>query len=243
MVLYSRLHLIVDSPKILRALLIVIVGVGVPLQIVMALAGDRVLDTNVWVVTFRLEMIFPFSEIILSSLYVYLFVRFMRQDTGAVDALMKRTFYFLIAAESFVVIMDVIGKSLWYMDLYLLRLAVLPFITALKLKVEFMILNRLTGIGKRKNKLRNVTVSVHEEREGVQVMSPHTFQSEAPTSRMEENRLGIVVDVRKDGLENEKVPADSARGLEASIGSGEHRGSLDEMDSRYLGRFGRSDIV
>lgn len=89
-VLYSRLHLIVDSPRILRALLVVILGVGILLQIVMVLAGDRVLDTNVWVVTFRFEMIFPFSEILLSSLYVYLFIRFMRQSTGAADPHMQR---------------------------------------------------------------------------------------------------------------------------------------------------------
>lgn len=130
------------------------------------------------------------------------------------------------------------------MDLYLLRPAVLPFITALKLKVEFMVLNRLTGIGKRKNELRDITVSAHEEEsEEVQIMSARIFQSEAPTLRVEEKGLGIDVDMRKDGLENEKTPADSARGIEASIGSGGHRESLDEMERRYLGKFKRSNMV
>lgn len=130
------------------------------------------------------------------------------------------------------------------MDLYLLRPAVLPFITALKLKVEFMVLNRLTGIGKRKNELRDITVSAHEEEsEEVQIMSARIFQSEAPTLRVEEKGLGIYVDMRKDGLENEKTPADSARGIEASIGSGGHRESLDEMERRYLGKFKRSNMV
>lgn len=246
MVLYSRLHLIIDSPKILRALLFIILGIGIPLQIVIALAGDRILSTNVWVVTFRLEMIFPFFEILLSSIYVYLFIRFMRQSTGAAHPHMKRTFYFLVLAETFVVIMDVIGITLWYLDLYLLRLAVLPFTTALKLKVEFLILNRLTEIGKRKNELRSITVSTHDqENEEAPVASPCTSQSEATTLRVEEKRLGIEVGTRDDGLGVGKAPAKTIRevGTTAASRDGEDRESLDEMERRYLGRFGGSSMV
>lgn len=249
MVLYSRLHLIINNVKILRALLFVILGIGIPLQIIMVLAGDRVLDTKVWVVTFRLEMIFPFSEIVLSSLYVWLFVRFLNQSSGGSrDVHMKRTLYLLVLAESFVVVADVVGITLWYMDLYLLRLVVLPFTSAAKLKVEFMILNRLTGIGKRRNELRDITVSTHgeEERGDPQlVITPCTFQSEAPTLRVEEKGLGIEVDMNEHGgVRGDKTPTDSIREIETSneaSRSEEQRDSLDEMERRYLGRISRSD--
>ncbi|RDI88183.1 hypothetical protein Vi05172_g1813 [Venturia inaequalis] len=248
MVLYSRLHLIIDSPKILRALLFVILGVGIPLQIVIALAGDRILSTNVWVVTFRLEMIFPFSEILLSSLYVFLFIRFMRQSAGAADPHMRRTFYFLVVAEAFVVIMDLVGITLWYMDLYLLRLAVLPLTTALKLKVEFLILNRLTSIGKKKNELRSITVSAHDEEmenSELQMASPCTFQSEALTLKVEEKGLGTDIDMREDRRKGKKTPTDSIRevGTSAASGDGAESESLDEMERRYLGKFDGSNMV
>lgn len=243
MVLYSRLHLVVHSPKLLFALLFVILGFGVPLQIVMVLAADRVLSEKVWVVTFRLEMIFPFSEILLASLYVFLFIRFMKQNTGGADSHMRRTFYFLVAAEAFVVIIDVIGITLWYLDLYLLRLMVLPFITAWKLKVEFLILNHLTGIGKGRNELRNVTVSVQDEqRQEVQVAdSPCTVSSEAPTLRKDANGRDIEICMSNAGLQDEKRPTNSTGKMETSVGVGQEDSSgLDEMDRRYLGRFGGS---
>jgi hypothetical protein len=248
MVLYSRLHLIVDSPRVLRALLIVILGVGIPLQIVMVLAGDRVLSTKVWVVTFRLEMIFPFSEIVLSALYVILFIRFMKHTGGSSDPSMKRTFYLLIAAEVFVVIVDVIGITLWYMDLYLLRLAVVPLISALKLKVEFMILNRLTGIGKRRGELRDITVSVREEegREEVQTVSPCTFQSAAPTLRMDEKGLGIGLEEVEDCVERKKAPTNSIREISTSgagSSSPKAKESFDEIERRYLGGFVGGDGI
>ncbi|TLD29706.1 2-oxoisovalerate dehydrogenase subunit beta [Venturia nashicola] len=236
---FKRWSTVYFCPKTLGALLFVIHGVGIPLQIVIALAGHRILSTNVWVVTFRLEIIFPFSEFLLSSLYVYLFIRFMKQSTGTADPHLQRTFYFLVVAEAFVVIMDVIGITLWYTDLYFLRLAVLPFTTALKLKVEFLILNRLTGIGKRKNELRSATVPAHAGELGeVQVESPCSLQSEALSLRGERKGADIEVGMRKDRSRVEKAPAKSIKevGTNVTSGDGEERESLDEMERRYLGR-------
>jgi hypothetical protein len=61
----------------------------------------------------------------------------------------------LVLAEAFVIVGDVVRITLWYVEVYLLRLVAIPFISALKLKVEFMILNQLTSIGKRRGELRN----------------------------------------------------------------------------------------
>jgi hypothetical protein len=111
-VLYSRLHLILDSPKLLKSLLFIIFGIGVPLQIFMVVAATGAdshhlhrLGEGVWHVTIRLEMVFLFLEIILSASYVYLFANFMHHGSdGAVDPYLKRTFWILIVAESFVIV-------------------------------------------------------------------------------------------------------------------------------------------
>jgi hypothetical protein len=238
MVLYSRLHLIVDSPRLLRALLFAIVGLGIPLQIVMTLAGDRVLSTKVWNVTFRVEMIFPFSEIALSTLYVFLFIRFMCQSTGSGNMNIRRTLYLLVGAEIVVLVTDVIGITLWYMGLYLLRLALLPFLYSIKLKVEFMILNRLTGIGKRKSELRNITLSVHEVGGEMEVTSPSTFLSATPTLTMDTG-LGIELGFNEDDTRGKTTPTNSIDEITANVegsGSPEERESFDEMERRYLGR-------
>jgi len=238
MVLYSRLHLIVDSPMLLRALLFAIVGLGIPLQIVITLAGDRVLSTKVWKVTFRVEMIFPFSEIALSTLYVFLFIRFMRQSSSSGNVHMRRTLYLLVGAEIVVLVTDVIGIALWYTGLYLLRLALLPFLYSLKLKVEFMILNRLTGIGKRKSELRNITLSVHEEALETEVISPSTFLSAAPTLTMDTG-LGIGLELNEDESRGKTTPTNSIEEITTNAeGSGtpDDKESFDEMERRYLGR-------
>jgi hypothetical protein len=50
-------------------------------------------------------MVFLFLEIILSASYVYLFAKFMHHGSdGAVDPYLKRTFWILIVAESFVIV-------------------------------------------------------------------------------------------------------------------------------------------
>jgi hypothetical protein len=243
MVLYSRLHLFLDSPRVLKGLLFLIIGVGVPLQIFMIVAGTGTphhLGDAVWQVTFRLEMIFIVFEIILSAMYVYLFTNFIRLGSSPIEAHLKRTICFLVLAEIFVVAGDVAIMTLWYKGLYLLRLALSSFIYALKLKVEFMVLNRLTIIKKRKTELTHITVSVTREEAvttatGVEGEFPYTVDSKNVKS-------GAIEKVTTVGRST--TPCEEIREVSTSMTEPDYekeRCSFDEIERRYLGRFSRMD--
>jgi hypothetical protein len=235
MILYSRLHLILDRPRVLHAIAFTILGIGIPIQIIMVLAGDRVLNDKVWVVTFRLEVIFPVADILLAVLYIYLFIRFMRQAVSSVDAHTRRTFLLLVLSEAAVVVLDVAGITLWYVELYLLRLALLPFIYAVKLKVEFAVLNRLAGVGKKRARLNSV-----ESREEVQVV-----QGASPRIFDHGHDLGMG-GAAGDGV-GVRSPADNGKDVKARVEGSEKTGggdgdsggkeSFDDLDRQYLGSF------
>lgn len=100
---YSRLYLIVESPRILHALLVVILGMGTHTPSNRYGSG--------WRPYFRHEY----------GCCLRFVTTFLSDSCGNVQAPQirtKRAFYFLAAAEIAVIIMDVIGNTLWYMDLY-----------------------------------------------------------------------------------------------------------------------------
>lgn len=245
MVLYSRLHLMLDRPRLLKTLLFIILGVGVPLQIFMVVAGTgspHHLGDKVWQVTFRLEMIFVFLEIILSALYVSLFFRFLRHLSGVTQKQTNWTLCLLILGEVFVVAGDVAIVTLWYDGLYLLRLALSSFIYALKLKVEFMILNRLTSIKKREMELRLITLSAVGEETSAAVAGA---DPPSPTMKMEES---LEKGVMKQSSAPGSKPALSVEIQEISTsplryGCKERSGSFDSIERRYLGRFSGTDGI
>jgi hypothetical protein len=68
------------------------------------------------------------------------------------------------------------------MELYLLRLGLSPFLYALKLKVEFMVLNRLTSMGKRRIELRHITVLTTGEEDSAAVAETTSPFDINPTS-------------------------------------------------------------
>ncbi len=73
---------------------------------------------------------------------------------GAVDPYLKRTFLILIFVESIITAGDVTIVTLWYTELYLLRLELSPFL-ALQLMVEFIVLTCLTTMSKGRIELRH----------------------------------------------------------------------------------------
>jgi hypothetical protein len=121
---------------------------------------------TVHLVAYRLEFLVTCVEIVLSGCYVWFFAkRFMRDDAlpGPEGARMKRelrwTFVLLVLTELFVIAGDIAVVTVWMTGLFLMRLAIDPLIYSLKLKVEFLLLNRLTAMTQQKAELRHISVS------------------------------------------------------------------------------------
>jgi hypothetical protein len=94
-----------------------------------------------------LDVIFTLQDLILSVAYIYLYWTHMRDSAAFATEHVKQrdaaTFKFLIAANSIVLLLDVIQNILLCLKIYLARYMVFPLICAIKLEVEFYVLNRL----------------------------------------------------------------------------------------------------
>jgi hypothetical protein len=251
MVLYSRLHLIIDSPIVLRVLLFIILGVGFPLQIFVVVAASgrpqhehHYLGENVFQVAIRLDLVSIYFEIILSTSYVYLFSRFMRNGSSTAQAHLKHTLLLLIFAEGLVVATDVAVLTLWYLELYLLRLALGPFFYAVKLKVEFNILNRITSMGKRRIELKHISISAAGDETSMTIPiiepAPLVGPQTTVTGNVKDEDLETVKIEQSSAIKEDKTPLAEIENISTSaVGliSEEERHSFDAMERQYLGRF------
>jgi hypothetical protein len=148
LVLLSRLHLVVHSPKLLRFLLAVVIVDAMLVQFPVFIfsfigAPQSVIFLKVVRFLSHFEVIFAVQEVRLSSLHIYFFIRFVKQGGSKVLRSLKRTSYLLITAESIIIVCDLTVNILLYLNLYIPRKIILPFIHAVKLQIEFLVLNRL----------------------------------------------------------------------------------------------------
>jgi hypothetical protein len=86
---------------------------------------------------------FTIQEISLSSLYIYLFIRFMRQGGSHSTQEAVGMFYFLIIIEGLVIMSDALLNTLVYLHTYSARRMILAFTYAFKLRIELIVLNRI----------------------------------------------------------------------------------------------------
>lgn len=109
------------------------------------------------------ELLFAAQEIFISSCYVYYFWHYMHDAPPATQENMGRdikfTFTGLIAAYVWVFLSDFTLYVLLYNDYYLARMMVLPLSQAIKLSLEFVVLNYLVEFRKKKSRnLRRLNV-------------------------------------------------------------------------------------
>jgi hypothetical protein len=123
LILYSRLHLILLSPKILRVILLVILTNAILFQtpdIIMAYLADKVrpavYDEFDRIFTY-FDIVFAIQEIFLSSLYIYSFFRFARQGSLRLTKDAKGMVYFLVMLEGVVIVFDVLLNLLVYLHI------------------------------------------------------------------------------------------------------------------------------
>ena len=140
-VLISRLYLIADCRKLnLLPIIVVILDSTVHILVLVGKAGH--LSPKAWsTIIYFTPIFFTVQETLLSSLYVYLFIKFMRHNHYG--ARTQSMFSFLVFAEIVVICFDVAMVTLNSLKYEIAKTILTPFFYASKLKIEFLVLNRL----------------------------------------------------------------------------------------------------
>jgi hypothetical protein len=256
LVLYSRLHLIFPNPKLIRALLLVIIGSGICLHTPI-LVSEFLLRSN-YITSYKiyhfisyLDVIYSVQEVVLSTAYIYLFIRFVRMGTskGSSHAHLRRTTHLLIVAEAVVVLTDLAVNVLLYQRLYLARRMVLTFVCAFQLRVEFLVLNRLASSahmdvplpvpeedlsGVLRNAAQHCTLSAHTS------IHPECVESHGS----ELTCLALSGGWKRSSISGGTM-ASSLPDFYKTTGEKRERvrDSMEELERRYLGRFEADGIV
>lgn len=153
LVLYSRLHLVIMNRGLLRGVLWLIISTAIFIQIPQWVAtwGATV---NVYSVTkywspidsimVRIsQAVFLLQEGFLSCLYIWGAVKLLAPN---VEIKVRKVMWELIAISAFLIVMDIIILTLAYTNLHIPKEPVQNFAYALKLKLEFVILNQLLAV-------------------------------------------------------------------------------------------------
>jgi hypothetical protein len=171
LVLYSRLHLITQRTMLLRGLLIMIIinaFVGhVPtfVEMIALCIGKRPLGLLIFRVASYIEIVFAVQECLLASLYIYFFWAYINDVPERVKAKIKTetriTFALLVLAYLWVTFTDIMVNVLLFKRIYLARLLCFTLVYAIKLELEFLVLNRLVYISRLKgDALGNQSISI-----------------------------------------------------------------------------------
>ncbi|KAF2094360.1 hypothetical protein NA57DRAFT_80173 [Rhizodiscina lignyota] len=142
LVLYSRMHLVVTSKRVLRGALAFIIVVAIifdPPTVVEGVLGHN--RTIVLRVIRHCEIIYAVQEVLLAGIYIWGFWGFTKGSHS--EPRTKKTFALLIGAEVMIFSVHVVVMVLALMDIVLAKRIILAFTYALKLKVEFLLLNSL----------------------------------------------------------------------------------------------------
>ena len=147
-VLYSRLHLVVQSRKTLRLVLVMIVVDAVLFHtpMIVFLMGLSIhKDWDPYVTPFEYTQVVGFSiqETIISGIYIWKTAKFLK--SGYSDK-MQKVMTMLIAVQILVVLMDIALLVIDCIGMFTLKAVLHPFAYGIKLKIEFAVLNLLLNL-------------------------------------------------------------------------------------------------
>ena len=151
-VLYSRLHLVVRKPRTLNHVLALIIVDAIVLHLptIIFTYGSNSPNADFWVHKFnvmeRIQLAgFCIQESVISTIYIVSTVRLL----GAIYHSMTRKVMFqLILINGLCIGMDIVLIGLEYSNNYVGEASIKPMIYAIKLKLEFAVLNQLMGLTK-----------------------------------------------------------------------------------------------
>ncbi|KAK5214075.1 hypothetical protein LTR41_000267 [Exophiala xenobiotica] len=151
-VLYSRLHLIVQNRRVLHwikwMIIIDAIALHIPTTVVLfasAYGSDQANATAAWVHLERIQMtIFCTQEFIISGLYVYETVRLLKFVHMGTQT--RRTMWQLFTINVIIVLLDIGLLAVEYKNLLNYERTFKSVVYTIKLKLEFAILNKLIQI-------------------------------------------------------------------------------------------------
>ncbi|GFN10470.1 hypothetical protein AtubIFM56815_001295 [Aspergillus tubingensis] len=147
-VLYSRLHLVLPNPKVLRRVLTMIIVNAFLLHIPTSvltygsnLSSHPAIFISGYNIMEKIQMTgFCLQEFILSVLYIWETIRMLRLDP---DRGKRKIMYQLVAINLIIIALDLGLLVIEYRDLYILETMIKPVIYSVKLKLEFAVLGKL----------------------------------------------------------------------------------------------------
>ena len=146
-VLYSRLHLVVRDPRILRFVLTMIIVDACLFHIPTTVMtyGVNSPDASDWTRRFnimeRLQMTaFMIQEFIISGIYVWATLRLLKP---IYNVRTRKVMYHLIYINLIIIAMDVVLLVMEYTNYYDIQASLKPMVYSVKLKLEFAVLNQL----------------------------------------------------------------------------------------------------
>jgi hypothetical protein len=154
MVLYSRLHLVnftIKNPHILRITLIMIITDAflfhtptIVFQFGLANQSTHDQYASYLHVMERIQIMgFSLQEITLTSIYIYGTLQIIK---NSLNSKIRTTMIFLILIQVMVMCCDISVIALDYANYYMLKAVVQSFFYALKLQLEFVILNKFRDV-------------------------------------------------------------------------------------------------
>ncbi len=147
-VLYSRLHLVLPNPRVLRRVLAMILINAVILHLPTTvftygsnLAGDKDTYQTGYNVMEKIQMTgFCIQEFVLSALYIWETIRMLRLDP---DRSKRKIMYQLVTINLMIILMDIGLLVVEYMDYYIMEVMIKGVVYSVKLKLEFAVLGKL----------------------------------------------------------------------------------------------------
>ncbi|KAL8711664.1 MAG: hypothetical protein Q9225_007088 [Loekoesia sp. 1 TL-2023] len=151
-VLFSRLHLVVRSDRILRYLLwlIIVDACAFHIPTIVFTVGKNSPHPDPWIPKFdimeRIQLVgFCLQEFLISTLYIVYTVRIL----GSVyHSMTRKVMLQLILINLLCIGMDIVLIVLEFTGKYVGEASIKPMIYAIKLKLEFTVLNQLMGLSK-----------------------------------------------------------------------------------------------
>lgn len=120
---------------------------------------------NVWI---YVEVVFTIQDVVLSSLYLWYFWQYLNDVPCSmpkqIEKECRKIFILLTLAYLWVIFADVSQFTLLCHKLYLARMMCLPPLEAIKLQIEFFVLNKLVEVGKMKQQglgMQSIVSSLH----------------------------------------------------------------------------------
>ncbi|KAL8647870.1 MAG: hypothetical protein Q9226_006249 [Calogaya cf. arnoldii] len=150
MVLYSRLHLVIRNPNILRAVLIMIIFNFMIFQVPTTILtfGSNQANPGMWLKVYnvyeRIQLIvFTLQELAISILYIRAAFKILLPDDPSETRITKQ---FLIYSNVLCIILDIAFVCEVYSGEWVYKTGTQSLAYAIKLTIEFVVLNKLADV-------------------------------------------------------------------------------------------------